>query len=105
MFSCLKSLDFEKLTNFRLAEGLELTEITVPIGVILVIFESRPDVLPQIAALSIASGNGLVLKGGDEAVHSNEIMMKILNEALATIKCKGAVGLVLNHSKLVSTLF
>ncbi|ERL91076.1 hypothetical protein D910_08418 [Dendroctonus ponderosae] len=88
----------------RLAEGLELSQITVPIGVLLVIFEARPDVLPQIAALSIASGNGLVLKGGDEAVYSNEIMKNIVDEALKTIKCEGAVGLVSTKEEIADLI-
>uniref|UniRef100_A0AAR5Q5F0 Delta-1-pyrroline-5-carboxylate synthase n=1 Tax=Dendroctonus ponderosae TaxID=77166 RepID=A0AAR5Q5F0_DENPD len=87
-----------------LAEGLELSQITVPIGVLLVIFEARPDVLPQIAALSIASGNGLVLKGGDEAVYSNEIMKNIVDEALKTIKCEGAVGLVSTKEEIADLI-
>jgi delta-1-pyrroline-5-carboxylate synthetase len=66
----------------ELADGLELSLVTVPIGVLMVIFESRPDSMPQISALSIASGNGLLLKGGKEAVHSNAAIHKVLGDAI-----------------------
>lgn len=66
----------------ELADGMELTLITVPIGVLMVIFESRPDSMPQISALSIASGNGLLLKGGKEAVHSNAAIHKVIGDAI-----------------------
>lgn len=66
----------------ELAEGLELSEITVPIGVLMIIFESRPDSLPQISALALASGNGLLLKGGKEALYSNAALHKVIGDAV-----------------------
>ena len=65
----------------ELDEGLVLTRITCPIGVIGVIFESRPDALVQISSLCIKSGNGAILKGGSEAKHTNRILFETIYEA------------------------
>lgn len=72
----------------ELADGLILSQLTVPIGVLMIIFESRPDSMPQISALALASGNGLLLKGGKEAAHSNLAIHKVIGDAIE----KGSKG-------------
>mgnify|MGYP003231783101 CR=1 FL=1 len=65
----------------ELDEDLILTRIAWPIGVIGVIFESRPDALVQISSLCLKSGNAVLLKGGSEAKETNRILFKVINEA------------------------
>jgi len=65
----------------QLDDGLELYQVSVPIGVIGTVFESRPDALVQIAALSLKSGNAVILKGGSEASASNRALYECIREA------------------------
>lgn len=65
----------------QLDEGLIMRQVTCPIGVIGVIFESRPDALVQIAALCLKSGNCAILKGGSEAAHTNRVLFDLIHEA------------------------
>ncbi|QSG02155.1 glutamate-5-semialdehyde dehydrogenase [Natranaeroarchaeum sulfidigenes] len=73
------------LSARELDEDLELYRVAVPIGVIGTVFESRPDALVQIAALSLKSGNAVILKGGSEASHSNRILYETIVEATEEI--------------------
>jgi glutamate-5-semialdehyde dehydrogenase len=69
----------------ELDQGLILRQKTVPIGVIGVIFESRPDALVQISTLCVKSGNVVILKGGSEALHSNRILFRLIQGAVETV--------------------
>ncbi|MEE3259775.1 MAG: aldehyde dehydrogenase family protein, partial [Candidatus Latescibacterota bacterium] len=69
----------------ELDEKLNLYRVTVPIGVIGVIFESRPDALVQIAAICLKSGNAALLKGGREATATNRVLAEVMREATAGI--------------------
>lgn len=71
------------LRRTLLDDGLELTQVASPLGVLLVIFESRPDAVIQIGGLAIRSGNGVILKGGREASRSNKALVACLRDALA----------------------
>jgi glutamate-5-semialdehyde dehydrogenase len=69
------------LSAMEMDEGLELYKVSCPIGVIGVIFESRPDALVQISSLCLKSGNAVLLKGGSEAAETNRILADIINRA------------------------
>lgn len=84
----------------RISNTLEVVQKTVPIGVLMVIFESRPDALPQVASLAIASANGLLMKGGKEASHSNKCLMKFVREALGLFGCADAISLVSSRDEV-----
>lgn len=72
------------LAATELDAGLELYKVTCPIGVIGVIFESRPDALVQISSLCLKSGNAVLLKGGSEAARTNRILAETIARATAT---------------------
>merc|ERR1719278_2066809 len=84
----------------KISNSLEVVQKTVPIGVLMVIFESRPDALPQVASLAIASANGLLMKGGKEASHSNKCLMKFVREALGQFGCADAISLVSSRDEV-----
>ena len=81
----------------ELTEGLRLYRVTCPIGVIGVIFESRPDALVQITSLALKSGNAVLLKGGREALHTNQVLCNCLREAAVE------VGLPADFAQLLTT--
>jgi len=82
------------LSATELDKGLELYKVSCPIGVIGVIFESRPDALVQISTLCLKSGNAVLLKGGSEAEHTNTILAEIILEATKTILPRGWLQLL-----------
>jgi glutamate-5-semialdehyde dehydrogenase len=70
----------------ELDEGLILQRVTCPLGVLGIIFEARPEALIQITSLAIKSGNGVILKGGKEAINSCQALVKVIHQALSKTK-------------------
>ncbi len=66
-----------------LPNGLKVGQMRVPIGVLAIIFESRPNVCIEVASLTIKSGNGVILRGGSDAIHSNLALTKLIRKGLA----------------------
>lgn len=92
------------LSETELAPGLVLRKETAPLGVILVIFESRPDAVPQIASLAVRSGNGLLLKGGKEAARTVRAIWEALTRALEPEVPASLIGLVESREEVSSLL-
>lgn len=88
-----------------LDDGLELYRVTCPIGVIGVIFESRPDALIQIASLCLKSGNAVFLKGGSEAANTNKVLADIIyNAGLDAGMPEGWLNLLTSRSEISEML-
>ncbi|WP_371367347.1 Gamma-glutamyl phosphate reductase [Sporomusa rhizae] len=85
------------LLSTKLDDGLELYKVTCPLGVIGIIFESRPDAMVQIATLCLKSGNGALLKGGVEARETNRVLAEII------IKATEKAGIPSNWFALLET--
>ena len=67
-----------------LKNGLQIEKITVPMGVIGIIYEARPNVTSDAAALCLKAGSAVILRGGKEAIHSNTAIMNVMREAIAS---------------------
>jgi glutamate-5-semialdehyde dehydrogenase len=74
----------------KLDDGLEMTRVSCPIGVLLIIFEARPEVIANIAALAIKSGNAAILKGGKESTESFQAISTVISKALDTTQVPNA---------------
>jgi glutamate-5-semialdehyde dehydrogenase len=72
----------EVVASSRRPNGLDVMQVRVPLGVIFMIYESRPNVTADAAALCIKSGNAAILRGGKEAIHSNRALHRVLADAL-----------------------
>ena len=92
------------LLETELDEGLTLKKVQTPIGVLAAIFEARPEVVGQIAALAIRSGNSVLLKGGREAAHTNAAIGAIIHDVLETHGVAGAVQLVSTREEVAELL-
>ena len=74
------------LEKWKRPNGLNISKISIPIGVIGVIYESRPNVTSDVASLCFKSGNPVILKGGSEAINTNRVLAKIFRKALKANK-------------------
>ena len=87
----------QKMTEWTRPNGIAISKIRVPIGVIAIIFESRPNVTIDAAVLCLKTGNATVLRGGKEAIHSNRALIAALNNCKTLPK--GAVQLIDNTDR------
>lgn len=77
----------KNLSSWKRPNGLIIKKISIPIGIIGVIYESRPNVTSDVSALCFKSGNVVILRGGSEAFYSNKIIAKLFRKALKNKKC------------------
>ena len=88
----------------ELDEGLILKRVTCPLGVLGIIFEARPEALIQITSLAIKSGNGVILKGGREAINSCQALTKVIHQALGSTQIDPAAVQLLTTREEIKQL-
>lgn len=79
----------EVLRGSTLANGVQLTQVRVPFGVVGAIYEARPNVTIDIASLALKSGNGVVLRGGTAAEHTNKVLVSLIQRAITSTGLDG----------------
>jgi glutamate-5-semialdehyde dehydrogenase len=85
----------EAIEGFRLPNGLDVRKVRVPLGVVAVVYEARPNVTIDCTALALKSGNAIVLRGSSQVAHSNAVLAAIATQAaLGAGLPEGAIGLV-----------
>ena len=90
----------KNLSLWRRPNGLKIKKISIPLGVIGVIYESRPNVTSDVAALCFKAGSAVILRGGSEAFHSNKIFVKLFKKALKAKKCnENCIQFIENKNK------
>lgn len=96
----------KRLATTELDEGLVLYKESCPLGVVAVVFESRPDVVPQVSALAFKSGNAVLLKGGAEAARTNEVLVELWRETLRALPNlpEAAVTLLQSRAEVMELL-
>lgn len=96
----------EVLDSYKANNGLQITKIRVPMGVIGIIYESRPNVTADAFSLCFKSGNAVILKGGSDALNSNKIITKIIQDTLELCNInKDAILLIESTDRSVTTEF
>jgi glutamate-5-semialdehyde dehydrogenase len=85
----------ETIDGHRLPNGLDLRRVRVPLGVVAVVYEARPNVTIDCSALCLKSGNAIVLRGSSTAAHSNMVLAQVAQDAVASVGLpEGAISIV-----------
>jgi glutamate-5-semialdehyde dehydrogenase len=87
------------LSATELDDGLTLYKESCPLGVVGIIFESRPEVIPQVGSLALKSGNAVILKGGSEAARTNQVLVAICQECLHAFPSASPDAIQLLHTR------
>lgn len=94
----------EKLSEWTRPNGLKISQMQVPMGVIAIIYEARPNVTVDAAVLCLKTSNAVILRGGSEAINSNIILMKIMQEAAYSSSIpEGALNIIEDTSRDTAT--
>lgn len=94
----------ETIEGYLRPNGMEVRKVRVPIGVIGIIYESRPNVTADAAALCLKAGNAVILRGGSEAINSNKAITKIIQNAITAVGVpEGAVQIIETTDRAAAT--